>query len=68
MIKQKWSEFADILKREVVPALGCTEPIAIALAAAKAAETLGSRPDNVAVKVSGNLLKNGMGVGFPEPE
>lgn len=65
MINKKWSEFAKILKREVVPALGCTEPIAIALAAAKAAETLGKEAEKVVVKVSGNLLKNGMGVGVP---
>ena len=65
MINKKWSEFAKILKREVVPALGCTEPVAIALAAAKAAETLGKEAEKVVVKVSGNLLKNGMGVGVP---
>ena len=65
MINKKWSEFAEILKREVVPALGCTEPVAIALAAAKAAETLGCEPESAVVRVSGNLLKNGMGVGVP---
>ena len=65
MIKQNWSEYAKIIKREVVPALGCTEPIAIALAASKAAETLGKEPENIKVLVSGNLLKNGMGVGVP---
>lgn len=65
MINKKWSEFAKILKREVVPALGCTEPVAIALAAAKATETLGKEAEKVVVKVSGNLLKNGMGVGVP---
>ncbi len=65
MIKQKWSEYAEIIKREVVPALGCTEPIAIALAAAKATETLGTTPEKIKILVSGNLLKNGMGVGVP---
>lgn len=65
MIKQNWTEYAEILKREVVPALGCTEPIAIALAAAKATETLGTTPEKIKILVSGNLLKNGMGVGVP---
>ncbi len=65
MSKQDWSCYADIINREVVPALGCTEPIAIALAAAKAVETLGCQPERTIVKISGNLLKNGMGVGVP---
>ncbi len=54
-----------ILKKEVVPALGCTEPIAVALAAAKARETLGEPVGKVHVFVSPNLFKNGMGVGIP---
>lgn len=65
MIKKNWSEYTKILKREVVPALGCTEPIAVALAAARAAEALETAPEKVKVYVSGNLLKNGMGVGVP---
>lgn len=75
------SRFADIIgliKKEVKPALGCTEPIAVALAVAKAAEILGERCScckdsewrmkaglKVTVEVSGNILKNGMGVGIP---
>lgn len=55
----------DLLHREVVPALGCTEPIAVALAAAAAAETLGVAPASLEVAVSPNLLKNGMGVIVP---
>src|SRR6056297_1035515 len=55
----------DILKKEVVPALGCTEPIAVALAAAKAKETLGEETGKVHVFVSPNLFKNGIGVGIP---
>lgn len=57
--------FLDILRREVVPALGCTEPIAVALTAALAAETLGSKPESLDVAVSPNILKNGMGVMVP---
>lgn len=57
--------FLNLLKKEVVPALGCTEPIAVALAVAKARETLGERPDRVDVRVSANIFKNGMGVGIP---
>ena len=64
-MKQEWNEFIAILNREVVPALGCTEPVTAALAAARAAETLGVKPETVVVQVSGNLLKNGMGVGVP---
>ena len=54
-----------ILKEEFVPALGCTEPIACALACAKCAETLGHTPDSIEVLVSGNIFKNGMGAGIP---
>ncbi len=57
--------FLTLLHKEVVPALGCTEPIAVALAAALAAETLGCQPDRLDVHVSANLLKNGMGVMVP---
>ncbi|WP_299392476.1 serine dehydratase subunit alpha family protein [uncultured Desulfovibrio sp.] len=54
-----------LLRKEVVPALGCTEPIAVALAAARAAEALGQVPERLYVEVSPNLLKNGMGVVVP---
>lgn len=55
----------EILRREVVPALGCTEPVAVALASALAARDLGHLPERIEVKVSGNLFKNGMGVMVP---
>lgn len=55
----------NILKKEVVPALGCTEPIAVALAAAKCRETLNEPIGELKVFVSPNLFKNGMGVGIP---
>lgn len=57
--------FLDLLHQEVVPALGCTEPIAVALTAARAAEELGCVPERLDVAVSANLLKNGMGVMVP---
>ena len=55
----------DLLRREVVPAMGCTEPVAVALCAARAAEMLGSLPQRVEVELSMNVLKNAMGVGIP---
>lgn len=58
-------QLLSILKEEFVPALGCTEPIACALACAKCAETLGHTPDSIEVLVSGNIFKNGMGAGIP---
>lgn len=64
MDKSDCRKFIDILKKEVVPALGCTEPIAVALATAKAKEVLGN-VDRVEVLVSPNIYKNGMGVGIP---
>ncbi|MBD5552757.1 MAG: serine dehydratase subunit alpha family protein [Desulfovibrio sp.] len=54
-----------LIHREVVPALGCTEPIAVALASAAAVETLGREPEYLEVTASPNLLKNGMGVIVP---
>lgn len=57
--------FLDLLHKEVVPALGCTEPIAVALAAALAAETLGEKVESLEVAASSNILKNGMGVMVP---
>ena len=54
-----------LVKREVVPAIGCTEPIAVALCVAKAAETLGVKPEKISVWLSANILKNAMGVGIP---
>lgn len=56
----------DILKDQVTPALGCTEPIAVALAAAKAKETLGSLPEKLEIKVDRNIFKNALAVGIPK--
>ena len=54
-----------LIKREVVPAIGCTEPAAVALCTAHATEALGCRPDSIDVMLSANMLKNAMGVGIP---
>ena len=62
---QAWDALIDVLRREVKPALGCTEPIAVALAAANCRALLGQTPQRLQVWVSGNLFKNGMGVGVP---
>lgn len=58
-------QIITLVKREVVPAIGCTEPIAVALCVAKATETLGVKPEKINVWLSANILKNAMGVGIP---
>ena len=55
----------DLVKREVVPAIGCTEPIAVSLCVARATELLGVQPERIDVRLSANILKNAMGVGIP---
>lgn len=55
----------SLIKREVIPAMGCTEPIAVALATSKASELLGRCPEKISVFLSANILKNAMGVGIP---
>ena len=63
--KPEREQIIALIKREVVPAIGCTEPIAVALCVAKATETLGCHPENIKVFLSANILKNAMGVGIP---
>lgn len=63
--KETRDRIVALIKREVVPAIGCTEPIAVALCVAKATETLGTMPESIDVLLSGNMLKNAMGVGIP---
>lgn len=65
MDEQTKQSIIRLIHREVIPAIGCTEPIAVALACAKAAEVLGDRPERVEVYLSANILKNAMGVGIP---
>ena len=61
----RYSAYIQILKEELLPAMGCTEPIAIAYAAAKAAAVLGTRPESLLVEVSGNIIKNVKSVVVP---
>lgn len=59
------ADIIKLVKREVIPAVGCTEPMAVALCTAYAAETLGKTPDIIDIALSANILKNAMGVGIP---
>ena len=65
MNKTTQTQIIKLIHQEVIPAIGCTEPVAVALAAAKAAEVLGCRPEKTEVFLSANILKNAMGVGIP---
>ncbi|MDP3453031.1 MAG: L-serine ammonia-lyase, iron-sulfur-dependent, subunit alpha [Bacteroidales bacterium] len=68
MTRKRELELLELIKREVKPALGCTEPIAVSLAVARASEALkeiGKDVEKIEVSVSANILKNGMGVGVP---
>ena len=60
-----YQEYLQILEEELLPAMGCTEPISIALAAAKARELLGTTPERVVLEVSGNIIKNVKSVVVP---
>ena len=63
--KAIYDNYLRILKYELVPALGCTEPIAVAYAAAKARQVLGRMPERIEMQCSGNIIKNVMGVTVP---
>ncbi|MBQ9714690.1 MAG: serine dehydratase subunit alpha family protein [Clostridia bacterium] len=63
--KENYQQFVQILKEELVPAMGCTEPISIAYAAAKAREVLSDEPSSARVEVSGNIVKNAKSVTVP---
>ena len=79
MMTQRQAELIELIHKEVKPALGCTEPIAVALAVAKAVDIISENCSHcgdcplwrqtadfrITVEVSGNILKNGMGVGIP---
>ena len=62
---KRYKAYIQILKEELMPAMGCTEPIAIAYAAAKAREVLGARPEKLLIEVSGNIIKNVKSVVVP---
>ncbi len=55
----------NLIKKQVVPAIGCTEPMAVALCVAKATKLLGKTPEHIDLRLSANILKNAMGVGIP---
>jgi len=65
LLQQDRSEIIALIKLEVIPTIGCTEPVAVALAVAKVKEVLGDVPDKIEVYLSTNMLKNAMGVGIP---
>ena len=61
----KYSQYLQILREELLPAMGCTEPIAMAYAAARARQTLGKMPDKIDIVISGNMIKNVKSVVVP---
>ena len=63
--KETRDRIIALIHKEVVPAIGCTEPMAVALATARAKEALGELPESIEVQLSANILKNAMGVGIP---
>ena len=65
MTDQIYSAYLRILRDELVPAMGCTEPIAIAYAAALARQTLGAMPERVEIEASGSIIKNVKSVVVP---
>lgn len=65
---KKYAAYVQILKEELIPAMGCTEPIALAYAAAKAREVLGTLPDKVSIEASGSIIKNVKSVIVPNTD
>ncbi|MDR3062014.1 MAG: L-serine ammonia-lyase, iron-sulfur-dependent, subunit alpha [Dysgonamonadaceae bacterium] len=65
IIASEKDKILKLIRQEVVPAIGCTEPVAVSLAVARAAEILGALPEKIQVYLSANVLKNAMGVGIP---
>lgn len=63
--KETRERIIALVKEEVVPAIGCTEPMSVALCTARATEMLGCKPEHIEVLLSANILKNAMGVGIP---
>lgn len=58
MTQEQYQNYIKILRSELIPAMGCTEPIAVAFAAAKAREVLGCMPEAMVARCSGNIIKN----------
>ena len=65
MKSMREENYLSVLNRELIPALGCTEPVAIAYAAAKARSVLGQFPERMVIRCSGNIIKNVKGVTVP---
>ena len=65
---KRYQAYIDILREELIPAMGCTEPIAVAYAAAAARNTLGELPDKVLVEASGSMIKNVKSVIVPNTD
>ena len=65
MDKAERERIIRLVRQQVVPAIGCTEPICVSLCVARATEILGAKPTAVQVSLSANILKNAMGVGIP---
>ena len=65
---EKYGAYIQILREELIPAMGCTEPIAVAYAAAVARQTLGELPDKVIVGASGSIIKNVKSVIVPNTD
>ena len=61
----KYAQYLEILREELIPAMGCTEPIAMAYAAAKARQVLGKMPEKIDIVISGNIIKNVKSVVVP---
>ena len=67
MNKHIYDNYLSILREEMIPAMGCTEPIALAYGAARAREVLGKEPERIVAKCSGNIIKNVRCVIIPIP-
>ncbi len=65
LTKDTRDKILTLINKEVVPAVGCTEPMAVALCTARATETVGRKPEKITALLSANILKNAMGVGIP---
>jgi L-cysteine desulfidase len=65
LFKEEREQIKLLMQREIIPAIGCTEPIAVSLCTAKSTEVLGCEPERISVFLSANIIKNAMGVGIP---
>lgn len=68
MTRYEIQQILKLLKQQVVPAMGCVEPMCVTMAVAKARELLGQQPEQVVARLSGTVIKNAVGVGLPNCE